>query len=119
MPFIAVASADARQIRAGALGAELERVVVDELAGDRVVPIALGLGAQRPDHLRVAVVAALAHVDVAARELERRVRLDARCRLASVASERYSGTISTSPPTLMTSDDQRPPARRRFFSMVS
>ncbi len=67
--------------RAGALGAPLERVVVDELARHRVVAVALDLGAERPDHLRVAVVAALADVDVAAGELQRRVGLQARHRL--------------------------------------
>ena len=69
-----VAPADAVQIRAGALGAPLERLVVDELAGHRVVAIALGLGAERTDHLRMAVVAAFADVDVAARQLQRPCR---------------------------------------------
>ena len=77
MPFVAVAAADARQVRTGALGAELERMVVDALAGQRIVAVTLGLGAQRPDHLRVAVVATLADVDVAAFERQRRVGLHA------------------------------------------
>jgi hypothetical protein len=55
-------------------------MVVDDLAGDRIVAVALGLGAERPDHLRMAVVAAFAHVDVAPGELQRRIRLDARHR---------------------------------------
>ena len=76
-----VAAADARQIRPGALAAPLERVVVDEFAGDRVVAVALGLRAERPDHLRVAVVAAFAQVDVASGELQRRIGLDAGHRL--------------------------------------
>ena len=83
MPVVAVAAADAREIRAGALAAPLERVVVDELAGHRVVAVALGLGAEGPDHLRVAVVAAFAHVDVAPGEVQRRVGLQAGDRLRS------------------------------------
>ena len=43
MPVVGVAAADARQIRPGALGAELERMVVDRFAGQRVVAVALGL----------------------------------------------------------------------------
>jgi len=45
------------------------------------VPVALHFGAERPHHLRVAVVAALADVDVAPGELQRRVGLEARYRL--------------------------------------
>src|SRR3546814_3147676 len=41
--------------------------------GERMRAIALDLVAQGPDHLRVAGIAALAHVDVASGELERRV----------------------------------------------
>ena len=36
--------------------------------------VALDLVAERPDHLRMAEIAALTNVDVAARKLERRVR---------------------------------------------
>jgi hypothetical protein len=99
MPLVAIAAADARQVRPGALAAPLERAVVDELARHRVVAVALGLGAERPDHLRVAVVAALAHVDVAAGELQGRVR---RTPATGCVVERWkkSGTISTRPPTL-------------------
>jgi hypothetical protein len=45
------------------------------------VAVALGFVAQRPDHLRVAVVAALAHVDVAAGQFQRRIGPHARHRL--------------------------------------
>jgi len=69
------------QVGPGALGAPLERTVIDELARHRVVAVALHLGAERTHHLRVAVVAALADVDVAAGELQRRVGLQARHRL--------------------------------------
>ena len=51
-------------------------MVVDELAGLRVLAVALGLGAERADHLRVAVHASLGDVEVAAHEFERRVRRD-------------------------------------------
>jgi hypothetical protein len=56
-------------------------MVVDELACHRVVAIALGFRTERPNHLRMAVVAALADVDIASRELQRRVRLEAGHRL--------------------------------------
>src|SRR5438132_8049495 len=52
-------------------------MIVDKLAGDRVVAIALGLRAERTDHLRVAVVAALADIDVASGKLQCRVGLQA------------------------------------------
>ena len=65
------------QVGPGALAAPLERVVIDELAGHRVVAVAQRLGAERPDHLRVAVVAALADVDVAPGQLQRGVGLEA------------------------------------------
>ena len=67
MPEVGIAAADAGQIGTGTLGAPLERVVVDELAGDGVVAVAFGLGAEGANHLRMAVVAAFADVDVATR----------------------------------------------------
>jgi len=87
MPFIAVAPADARQVRPGALAAPLERMVVDELAGHGVVAVAFGLGAERPDHLRVAVVATLADVDVAPDQLQGVVGLETRHRLGGGSLE--------------------------------
>ena len=51
-------------------------MLVHELAGHGVVSVALGLGAERPDHLRMAVVATLADVDIAPRKLQRIVRLE-------------------------------------------
>src|SRR3546814_1143594 len=48
-------------------------MVVLRFDGERMRAIALDLVAQGPDHLRVAGIAALAHVDVASGELERRV----------------------------------------------
>src|SRR5690606_26222273 len=64
VPAVGILAADAVQIRAGALGAPQERVVVDELARLRVGAVALRLRPHRPDHLRVAPHAALADVDV-------------------------------------------------------
>jgi hypothetical protein len=106
MPFITVATTDTSEVRTGSLGAPLERVVVDRLAGDRIVAIALGLGTERTDHLRVAVVATFAYVDIAALEMQCTVLLDAREPVSVVSVWKNSGTISTSPPTLITSDDQ-------------
>src|SRR5690606_18890441 len=76
VPVVRVAAAHARQVRTGALGPPLERAVVDRFAGQRVVAVALGLEAQGAHHLRVAVVAALAHVHVAPGQLQRRVGFD-------------------------------------------
>src|SRR6185436_19872491 len=71
----------AREVGTGALAAPLERMVVDELSwlgvlgGLAVLAVAHRLVDERPHHLRMAVVATLAQVDVAAVELEWRVRL--------------------------------------------
>src|SRR5579883_1816743 len=50
-------------------------MIGDRFAGDRIVSVTLRLGLQRPHHLGVAEIAALAHVDVATLELQRGVRL--------------------------------------------
>src|SRR4051794_38502153 len=82
VPELVAPAALAREIRTGALAAPLERMVVDELAwlavlgGLAVQAVAHRLVDERPQHLRVAVVTTLADVDVAAVELERRVRRD-------------------------------------------
>jgi hypothetical protein len=77
VPVIGVAPANAGQVRAGALGAPQERVVPHAFTGYRVVTITFGLGAERTNHLRVALHTALADVDVAAFQLQRGVRLHA------------------------------------------
>ncbi|MNR14131.1 hypothetical protein D3C85_1305890 [compost metagenome] len=77
MPFVAVFAAHAVQVGTGALRAPLEGVVVDEFAGHRIVAIAQRLRVEGADHLRVAVVATFAQVDVAAHELHRGVGPDA------------------------------------------
>jgi hypothetical protein len=70
VPQVRVLAADAVEIRADPARTPLEGAVVDELAGFRVFAVALGLGADRSHHLRVAVVAALGDVDVAPGELQ-------------------------------------------------
>ena len=73
VPIVGIFAADPRQIGAVALRAPLERMIVLALGGERIMPVALDLVAQRPDHLRVAQIAALADIDIAAGELERRI----------------------------------------------
>src|SRR6266496_1913084 len=80
MPLVAVASAIPLQIGPRALAAPQVRMVVNEFAGNRVMAVALGLRAERTDHLRMAIVAALADVDVTPGELQRGVRLQSRDR---------------------------------------
>ena len=75
VPGVRILAADTMQVGAGALRAPEEGMVVDELAGLRVLAVALGLGADRPNHLRVAADAALTDVEVAPLDLERRIRL--------------------------------------------
>ncbi|MNR14804.1 hypothetical protein D3C85_1312990 [compost metagenome] len=81
VPFVRVAAADPGQVRPGTLGAPEERVIPDAFAGHRVMAVALGFGAERTDHLRVAADAALADIDVAAFQLQRGVRLETLHRL--------------------------------------
>src|SRR3546814_528254 len=57
----------------GALRPPLERMVIHAFRCQAVVAIAFDLVAERTDHLAVAGVAALAHVNVAPREFERRI----------------------------------------------
>ena len=73
VPVVGILAADPREIRTRALRSPLERPVVYAFGRKRVVTVALDLVAQRPDHLRMAVVAAFAHIDVAAGQLERRI----------------------------------------------
>ncbi|MDT4847961.1 hypothetical protein FQZ97_820380 [compost metagenome] len=81
MPLVAVAPAHAVQVGPGALAAPLEGPVVHEFTRQRVVAITQRLGLQRPDHLRVAVVATFSHVDVAPDNLQRGVGLETLHRL--------------------------------------
>src|SRR4029078_1786156 len=66
VPVVRITLAYTRAVGAGALRAPQERMVIDEFTCDRVVPIALGLGAERADHLGMAVAASLADIDIAA-----------------------------------------------------
>jgi len=68
MPVIAIATTDTMQIGPGTFRTPLERPVVDEFSGYRVVSVTLGLGAKRANHLRVAEVAAFADVDISSLE---------------------------------------------------
>ena len=61
------------QVGAGALAAPLEGVVIDELACRGMRPVAQRFRAEGTHHLRMAVVATFAGVDVAAGELQRGV----------------------------------------------
>src|SRR3546814_20130365 len=72
MPFVGILAADAGEIRPGALGAPLERMVVHALGRQAVMAVTLDLVAQRADLLAVAEIAALAEIDVATGQLERR-----------------------------------------------
>src|SRR6056297_1167075 len=73
MPLVGVTTADTGQIRPGALGAPLERVVVFRLRSQRVMPVTLHLVAHRADHLAMADVTALTDVDIAPGQFQRGV----------------------------------------------
>src|SRR6202042_420372 len=73
VPEARVLAALAREVGARALRAPLEGVVVRRLVHRRGLAVALRLEIQGADHLRVAEVTTLAHVDVAPLELERPV----------------------------------------------
>ena len=73
VPGIRILPANARQIRPGALGTPLERMVVHRFRREAVVAIAFDLVAERTDHLAVAQVAPLADIDIATGLLERGV----------------------------------------------
>ncbi|MNN41716.1 hypothetical protein D3C81_1558510 [compost metagenome] len=81
VPVIGVTAADTGQVRTGTLGTPQERVVPDAFTGDRVVAVALGFGTERTDHLRVALHAAFADVDVTAFQFQRGTWLHALDRL--------------------------------------
>ena len=113
VPEVGILAALAREVGPDAARAPEERMVVDELARLRVLAVALGLVAERPDHLRVAVEAALADVDVAARELERRVRLDRRDRRHVRANEerrKISNSDATTTATIVITVNDQPAA---------
>ena len=73
VPRVIILSADAREVRAVALRAPLEGMIVDRLPEPGVVAVTHDVRHERADHLRMAVVAALADIEVAARQFQRRV----------------------------------------------
>ena len=81
LPIVAVASTHPCKVRSGSFGAPQERVVVDQFARYRIVAVTLHFRPERPDHLGVAVVAALANINVPAFQLQRRQGLQAFDRL--------------------------------------
>src|SRR6185312_2175024 len=96
LPVVGVLAAHAGEVRPGALGTPLERPVVDRFLGGGVVAVALGLETQRADHLRVAEVAALAHVDVLAGQPQRIVRMHVRRRLERMRLDEQRGDLGES-----------------------
>src|SRR3954470_3981165 len=62
-------------------------MVVNRLARNGVVAVALGLRPQRADHLRVTAIAAFADVDIPALQLERVQGLYARRRMSDLTRE--------------------------------
>jgi hypothetical protein len=68
LPLVGVTATDAMQVRTGTLGTPLERVVINELAGHRIVPVTLGFSTERTNHLRMAEEAAFADIDVTAHQ---------------------------------------------------
>lgn len=70
VPDVGVFVADAGEVGSGAFAAPLEGEVVDAFAESRVVSVTKNVGHHGADHLRVAVVAAFADVEVASGEFE-------------------------------------------------
>src|SRR5690606_39873021 len=68
--------------------------VVDAFTCDRVMAVALGLGAERTDHLRVAAHAAFLDIDVATFQLQRGVGLYAFHRLVDGVLEDQRDDLS-------------------------
>ena len=73
VPEIGILAADAGKVGPRALRAPEHRAVVLGFHGERIRAVTLDLVAQGADHLAVAGVAALADVDVAAGQFQRRV----------------------------------------------
>src|SRR3546814_20394679 len=73
VPLVGIFPAEAREVRTRALRSPEHRMVVLGFDGERIGAIALDFILQRADHLRMAGIAALADVDVAAGKLEGRV----------------------------------------------
>src|SRR5262245_42527444 len=78
MPGVGILSALTMQVWPGAFGTPEERMVVDELAGFRIIAVTLCLAAKRPHHLRMAPNTAFADIEVASEHFEGCVRFHAR-----------------------------------------
>ena len=77
MPVVAVLATYPVQIGACTFAAPLEGVVIHKFARHRVVSIAQGFRTEGSNHLRVAVVATLTHINIAPCQFQRRQRVDA------------------------------------------
>src|SRR3954464_4652999 len=64
------------QIRSGPLRAPEEGMIIDELARLRVFSVAFGFRPERAHHLRMTTHTALANIEIAAHDLEWRIRLN-------------------------------------------
>src|SRR5262249_38484408 len=73
LPLIRIFATNPREVRPRTLRSPLKQVVVHAHRGPAIVSVTFDLVAQRPDHLAVTVVAALAPIDVASDLLARRV----------------------------------------------
>src|SRR5258708_39923063 len=78
VPFIRIFVAHAREVRPGPLRSPEHGMIVFGFNGERIRAVPLHFVAQRPDHLRMAGVAAFPDVDIAACDLERRVNAPGR-----------------------------------------
>ena len=76
MPIIRIFATNTRQIRTGAFAAPLEGAVIHAFFGDGVVTVAFRFPAEGADHLRVAAVAAFAHVDIETGKAQRFIGFD-------------------------------------------
>src|SRR3569623_572127 len=78
MPLVGILAAEAGDVGPGTLRSPQHRVIVFGFDRERVMTVAFDLVAQGADHLRVAGVATLSDVNVAASEFERRVNAHVR-----------------------------------------
>ena len=97
LPLVGIFAADPGQVGAGAFRSPLHRMVVLRLHGEREGAVALDLVTQRPDHLRMAGVAAFANVYIAAGQLERGVDPHRRIVLHRLVDREQRGDLDRAP----------------------